>query len=126
MKVDQNPICVDDFGNEVHKCGWTGRLVSIADAVISGGFYPGVKSSFLAVKDHHEAKRYSKACFDESEGNCNACKHLIRVKHEKNRAGFLHGKCAIQSQKPQIYPMAGDVMMFHPDDPMHMPCWTSR
>jgi hypothetical protein len=52
---------------------------------------------------------------------------LERVRHEKNSAGFLYGKCkGIPNVAAHQYPMAGEVMVFHPDDSMNMPCYVSR
>lgn len=108
-------ICVDDFGNEVHRCHWTDKLVSIADAVITGGMIAGVKTRYVAIKDHKEARKVAQAAFNESEANCNTCAHLKRAAHPKNSAGFLYGSCSMQEN-----------LMFHPDDPMHMQCWHAR
>lgn len=124
-------ICIDDFGNEVHRCFWTGKLVSADIAVITGGFMPGVKSQFIAHPDHHQAKRDSYIAFaDICERNCNTCKHLERAKQEKNRAGFLYGFCKSENSKKHTSPYADrekdGLMVFHPDDPMHMDCYESR
>ena len=121
------PICIDDFGNEVYRCHWTDLPVSVAEMVITGGFMPGVKARYFSHPDHKEAKKRSYEAFaDLSERNCNTCKNLIREKTTKDAAGFLYGKCAINSDHPKIYGMIGNVMKFHPDDPMHMKCYESR
>ena len=62
------------------------------------------------------AKRQNDQWFHESEANCNTCKLLERTKHEKRKDGFLLGNCT-NTEK---------TLMFHPDDPMHMPCYVSR
>lgn len=122
----QKVICIDDFGNEVYKCHWTGILVSTADSVITGGFIPGVKGAYVAVKDHIDAMRESRSAYDEMESNCNTCKNLERVKSNL-RGGFLNGKClSSPSFENMQYPTINGVMMFHPHDPMHMPCWEPR
>lgn len=110
-------ICIDDFGNEVHKCHWTGQLVSIADAVITGGFMPGVKSKFIAIKDHRAAMKQSHRDFNDMDANCNTCKNLSRVNAEKSKHGFLYGTCNIKTK---------EIMTFHPDDYMGMPCYEQR
>lgn len=112
----QSPICIDDFGNSVYACHWTGRIVNALDAVISGGFYPGVKSRYIAVKDHQQAKKESHAAFSEMDANCNTCKNLDRIKHDKDKAGFLYGVCKMNLKS----------VKFHPDDWMGMSCWESR
>jgi hypothetical protein len=62
--------------------------------------------------------------------NCNTCRHLCRVKHEKNSAGFLYGRCASSSSNLDAHPynhlMQDGIMAFHPDDLMGMPCYESR
>jgi hypothetical protein len=68
--------------------------------------------------------------FHESEANCNTCSHLDRVKRPKNAAGFLYGRCKSQAPQIEASPYASravdGVMMFHPDDFMGMPCYSSR
>ncbi len=68
--------------------------------------------------------------FSECERNCNTCHHLVRLKHEKQKDGMLFGKCAINSQElseDSFHKRDADgVMKFHPNDPMHMPCYVSR
>ncbi len=129
-RISQNPICTDDFGNLVYSCHWTGVPVSIVDSVIGGGFYPGVKSTFICSPDHKHAKKESHRLFNEMDMNCNNCKHLDRVKREKNSAGFLFGKCLSDDRfltdSPYAYAEENDVMMFHPDDWMGMLCYEQR
>jgi hypothetical protein len=52
------------------------------------------------------------------------------VKRDKRRDGFLFGKCKRAPSGKEASPYAnrfeGEVMVFHPDDPMHMPCYASR
>lgn len=112
----QASICTDDFGNGWYCCHWTGELVSAPDAVTTGGFYPGVKEKYIAIKKHVDAKKASKKAFDEMDRNCNACVHLSRTPHQKSKHGLLHGLCA-KTQKE---------IQFHPDDCMLMPCWEGR
>lgn len=123
-------LCVDDFGCEVYECRYTKAPVWADIGVVIGPFAPGVKAKYIMHPDAKEAHRQSGINFHESEANCNTCTHLVRVQREKNRAGFLYGRCANPSGQPSKSPYAnrqdGDVMVFHPDDPMHMPCYVSR
>ena len=109
-------LCVDDYGNEVHTCRYTKKPVSVADGVIVGANIPGVKAAYLmaTTTEAKEAKKQSDIWFHESEANCNTCKNLVRLKHAKRKDGALLGKCQHGAQR------------FHPDDPMHMPCYVSR
>ncbi len=68
----------------------------------------------LVEKDAVEARKLSVKNFNQVEKNCNTCKKLERVKHDK-RGGFLKGKCE-----------AKGLHSFHPDDPMFMECWEER
>lgn len=119
-------IRIDEHGNDVFKCHWTGKEVGAPDAVITGGFYPGIKSKFIACKDHTAAKKQSHHLFNQMDANCNTCKHLDRIKHSKDSAGFLYGACKIDSQDQKHYQVRNGVMMFHPDDHMGMECYESR
>ena len=100
--------------NEVHYCHYTGKPIPAGEEIVVGAIIPNVKAKYY-VSDIELHKR-SKRLFDESEANCNTCKHLVRVKHDKCRSGFLYGKCAKD----------GAELMFHPDDPMHMACYQQR
>jgi hypothetical protein len=73
---------------------------------------PGVRG-VIASKEEARA-------FHETEANCNTCKHLKRVQHEKDRHGFLYGQCGHNPFGHMF------VMKFHPDDPMHMRCYVPR
>ena len=116
MKTLNSPTCVDDFGNYVYRCHWTDIMVSAEDAVITGGFYPGLHSKFVAVKDHYKAKKDAHYLFNEMDANCNTCKNLTRTPHKKEKTGFLYGECKIHKTS----------LMFHPDDHMGMKCYEGR
>ena len=58
--------------------------------------------------------------FAESDGNCNTCKFLKRIKHDKDPHGFLYGHC---EHNPFGHMFT---MKFHPKDPMHMRCYVPR
>jgi hypothetical protein len=125
----QTPICVDDFGNLVYSCCFTGVKVTPDQAISIGATLPGVKAQyFMANTDEaREARKKSAILFHESERNCNTCSSLERVKHEKTPSGFLYGRCpTVDSSHPYSARQRGDIILFHPDDPMHMPCYTSR
>lgn len=125
-------VCIDDFGNEVFECRYTGALIVAPDGVVIGATMPGVKARYV-MADTAEAKQRHKEqgiAFHESEANCNTCRHLQRVLQPKNKGGFLYGRCGNSHGKPDASPYADrsadGVIVFHPDDPMHMPCYASR
>jgi hypothetical protein len=76
------------------------------------------------------AKKRSEIDFHACEANCNTCSHLQRVVRPKNRAFLLYGQCTNPNTQKHLSPYAsrfeGDVMVFHPDDHMGMPCYVSR
>ena len=110
-------ICVDDFGNQVYACRYT-KVPVWPEAKVVGGFFGGTGFQDL-MADSDDALRLRKeevVAFHESEGNCNTCRLLVRVPHEKNYAGFLDGRCGRDNH----------VVRFHPEDPLHMKCYSSR
>lgn len=124
-------ICVDDYGDQVYRCHWTGKPVALRDAKWTGSIVPGVRRvSYPAAPGYESIKKQSDIWFHESEQNCNTCKHLERVKRDKIPSGFLYGKClnkvAFFEAHPYKNSIDRDVMMFHPDDYMGMPCYASR
>ena len=128
----QLPVCIDDFGTSVYECRYTRALVWADSATVIGATMPGVKARYvMATTDQaNAAHKASVIAFHESEENCNTCRFLERVQRDKSKAGFLFGRC--KSATPQIEASPyfnlkeGDVMVFHPEDPMHMPCYVSR
>lgn len=123
--ISQKPICVDNFGNEIYICHWTGKTVSVIDAVITGGFIPGHNTQFLSIKDNRKTMRNSRKLFDELEANCNTCKNLTRIKSD-DKHGFLYGVCENEISQHELYTSQNTIMTFHPNDPMHKVCWKSR
>lgn len=107
-------LVTDDFGDQVHACHFTGRPTWPSDAVIVGATIPGVKARYVMHKEAVAEQRQSAVWFHESEANCNTCASLTRKKHEKRKDGKLEGTCPKGAQE------------FHPEDPLHMPCYTSR
>lgn len=65
-----------------------------------------------------------RAALNDINMNCNACLKLERVKHKKDKWGFLYGKC--DSVEPQIYPRNDGLIKFHPNDWMGMKCFINR
>ena len=128
--IEPRPVCVDDFGMSVYVCHYTQKIVWADNVVFVGAEIPGVKAKYVMSKAAQEARVYSAKAFHESEANCNTCAHLMRVKHQKDRAGFLRGVCGNGKSQWDASPYAthidGNVMRFHPDDPMHMPCYLPR
>lgn len=128
----QLPVCVDDFGMSVYLCRYTRTLVWADQALVIGGVMPGVKVSYVmaATDEAKAAQKASSIAYHESEANCNTCHHLERVKRDKNKAGFLYGRCKSAESKIEASPYysrtEGNVIVFHPDDPMLMPCYISR
>ena len=125
-------VCADDFGDAVVQCRYTKVLLWPDDAVAHGATMPGVKARYFmaSTPEARSAHKQAGIWFHESEANCNTCRFLDRVKRSKNAAGFLYGKCAGTAPRYEVSPYAsrqeGDVMVFHPDDAMHMPCYVSR
>ena len=130
IKIEK--IFTEDIVAELNKFCWhTGVPITEDNSIIASSFVPGVKSKWRIAntpeaKEHH---RKSAIAFHESEANCNTCKFLERVPHPKN-SGFLYGKCSNSNKQVERSPyyksMNGDIMMFHPDDWMGMPCYASR
>lgn len=129
---EQDPICTDDYGQLMYRCRYTSSIVSSDSVVAIGSRIPGLHSRhYMAGTD--EARRLYKAegiAFHDAEANCNTCRNFDRVKHPRNTAGFLFGICRGSEGAPDESPYAdraqNGVMIIHPDDPMHMPCYESR
>ena len=129
MTSKQESACVDDFGTALYRCRFTGELVGGEGATTCGANIPGVHAAYVlgtsaAAK---AAKKQNDQWFHESEANCNTCSHLQRVTHEKRKDGMLLGRCtnAAKAATPYPAPQPGTIL-FHPDDPMQMPCYVSR
>lgn len=124
------PVCVDDYGVEVYRGHYSGVLVWADRAVFFGAVIPQCNSRYLDDPVlGKEGRRTSFKAFCDSEGNCNTCRHLERTPHAKRRDGFLEGRCRnpVQIERhPYRSRFVGDVMIFHPDDWMGMPCYESR
>lgn len=114
-------LCVDDYGTEVYRCHWSDRLVWADVCRLDGPIMPGVRYRHVAHPDSASDRRWHYRAFADAEQNCNTCRHLKRIPHEKCPHGFLEGVC----QRPGHAP-CGRSLRFHPEDPMHMPCYESR
>lgn len=128
----QEPEFVDDFGEAYYIGHYTERLVKASECSFFGAVIPQANCRYV---DHavlgKQARKDSFRTFADSEANCNTCKHLVRVPHEKSRDGFLRGQCLNRLRKWEAHPYVNSFaeygcMIFHPDDPMHMPCYESR
>jgi hypothetical protein len=124
---DSVPVAYVD-GEAIYQCHWTGAWVRERDVIWTGSVVPGVKARYAAAPGFEDARQECVRLFHESERNCNTCNHLCRVFHNKNKAGFLYGTCnkGRMDAHPYKHLMVDGVMAFHPDDPMHMPCYESR
>ncbi len=81
-------------------------------------FLPVVNRGVLWECDSREEYLRCRGLYEESEGNCNTCRHLERVKQEKDPTGWMQGICTRVHFRP--------VIKFHPEDPMQVACWESR
>lgn len=120
------------MNEEIVQCRYTGKMIPISQAVISPALIPGVKST-LYHENSPEGWQHHKenvAAYEISEANCNTCKYLKRIKHEKDSSGFLYGICEKKSQLLSEYTFhkrdKDGIMTFHPHDPMGMDCYESR
>jgi hypothetical protein len=129
--VIEEPITVA-FGVAAYRCHYTQAIIFEDYAVKVGPIMPNLPSGegqrLIANTDAAKAAhKQSIRWFHESEANCNTCMDLERVPHEKRKGdSFLYGKCKNPEQAKPPYPQRDGVMMFPPDDPMHMPCYQPR
>lgn len=95
----------------------------------SGAIIPGVKFRHADGPGFEPSRRRSLALFHECEANCNTCRHLERVKHDKDCSGVLYGRCGNKDSAlstPYLDRIIDGVMPFAPDDWMGMPCHEPR
>lgn len=123
--TSESKRCVDDYGNEVWVCHWTGQLVSADVALLIGSFYPGAQRKFVAAPGYEEARRQSYIAFADAEANCNTCRHLARLPDRKGIDGLLRGRCQ-STPVNHPYSIRDGVISFAPDDCMGMACYESR
>jgi len=110
-------MCVDDFGEEVYKCRYTGNPVTAGKSIFTGGMMPNVKARYIMEASQAAVKAMQKErrLFDLSEGNCNTCAKLCRIGHNPRKDGVLIGVCDVVG-----------VLKFHPHDPLHKECYKER
>jgi hypothetical protein len=108
---------VDDFGDLVFRCWLTNKLIPVRESRQVGPFNVAVAGTYVCAKDSIKEEKQSRWLWDEQDANCNTCKNLQRVKAPRSKDGLLTGNCPAKN----IYQLK-----FHPDDPMHMPCWKPR
>jgi hypothetical protein len=115
-KLLNKPIATDDLGNEVYQCQYSKKAVTMDKAVFLGPLLPNVSGTYVCHEEGKEARKQSKKHFDEMDANCNDCKNLQRVSHEKRKDGCLKGVCMTHAVR----------IIFHPDDWMGNECWEQR
>ena len=113
-RILNKAICTDDFGNEVYKCHYSEKPVSVVESIFIGPLIPQVNGTYVCAPDAKHAYVESKKAFDEMDANCNTCRNLDRLPHEKRE--LMRGMCAIR----------GEIVRFHPEDCMSMTCWDAR
>jgi hypothetical protein len=127
MKVLNIPVAIDDYGNSVFLCHYTGVPVSIGDHIYIGPCIPQLSGTYVCAQDAHAWFRDDKYAFDESEANCNTCVNFGRLPHPKSPSGFLRGQCSYApAQHPLLYVRTNADFWIHPDDRMGMSCYTPR
>ena len=115
-KVLNKPITVDDQGNEVYICQYSKKPVSTDSALMLGPLMANVSGTYVCHPEGFHSRVDSKKNFDEMDANCNTCKNLQRIPHEKRKDGQLVGVCKLKSEQ----------LLFHPDDWMGKECWEAR
>jgi len=141
--------CID--GENIYSCWWTGKRVKESKMILTPPIMSNVKGMCPAAPGYEAARQESYIAFCDCEENCNTCKHLERVKHEKCRHGWLHGRCKstpinhpyIEKPRNWFFSFLWTIALFvrkifflnlfwkvpitfHPDDPMYMECYESR
>lgn len=123
-----DPIDADKDEN-LYRCHYSGEPVSLGASIFIGPCVPQVHGTYVCHPAAKPAFQESKRAFDESEANCNTCRHLHRVVHKRS-AGVLYGRCLSPAQDMGAHPyrdrIVYGVMPFHPDDYMGMPCYEAR
>ena len=109
------PILNEPDADGLYTCQYTGLKVSREEAIFLGPCVPQVNGTYVCHPTALPFFKKSKRLFDESEANCNTCKHLVRVKHEPRKSGMLEGACHTNPK-----------LLFHPDDFMGMNCYEQR
>ena len=121
-KIISEYLCVDDYGNEVFRCQFTGLTVHADDFIALGPFIDCGAVTYVCHPTAMSAYKAARREFDEFEANCNTCKNLIRLPHE-SRAGSIRGTCQKLKRKNNFVSIE---FFVHPGDPMFMQCWEAR
>jgi hypothetical protein len=109
-------------------CHYTKGLITRKDAIVLGAVVPQAPVSYLCHPLSVQARKESVKQFNDSEQNCNTCKHLKRVKFDKaywKTSGLQPGECFNEHKKP-MYQREGNTVLFAPDDCMSQECYASR
>lgn len=114
--------CID--GENIYVCHWTGKRVKESEMILTPPCIPQILGKWPAAPGYEEARRESYIAFCDWEQNCNTCRHLERIPHDKCQHRMLYGKC---KNTPINHPSICDgIMTFHADDSMAMECYESR
>jgi len=131
-KILSKLLCTDDFGNLTYVSFWSKKIVSPADdSILLGAVVPQVSSTFLCAPEDKQKRIESVKIFNEYEANCNTCKHLERVPHEKRHGSSpLQGRCK-KFKNPEHVTKHGaylenGIIRFWAEDYMGMPCHEMR
>ncbi len=129
----QPKICTDDYGDALYLCCHTKKIVGPDDSKFAGSIIPNLSYRYAMENSEHaeSLRKESVRLFNEHDANCNTCRHLERVKHEKRiGCSALYGLCKSDKQDTAGHPYAnrfvGDVMVFYPPDYMGMKCYEAR
>ena len=114
IDIGSRKVLNAEVSPSVYACHYTGKRVSVEDAIFLGPILPSVSGSYVCHPDAVNVRNESAKEFNRFEKNCNTCKKLERVPHDK-RGGFMKGACEVKG-----------LHSFHPDDPMFMECWEDR
>jgi len=126
---EKNPILfIDNYGIAWYKCHASQKPIPATEVIIFGSLIPNLNVKYYYHNSMREYRKIQVKEFNEFEGNCNTCKHLVRVKHPKDINGFLYGKCNGNGDMlhPLLYNSSLDNLKFHPDDHMDMKCYGAR
>lgn len=123
--ADQQPVCVNDYGDAVYSCHYTDAKVYGAGAKWTGAFNGSASRYVMAATSEADARlKESRRLYDESEGNCNTCRRLCRM--PKAITDFEKSQPISNRTLAGTCDKKNGVFEFYPADPMHMPCYEER
>lgn len=99
-------------------CQYTKKSVRFGDHIFIGPVVPQADGTYICAKDAMPFFRAAGKEFHAVDRNCNTCRHLIRVKHDRREDGMQPISCADGK--------FSGVLMNHPDDCTGMECWKRR